>query len=115
MKTTAIIEKGKDGTVGIYTPNINHTIVGEGNTIVEAKADFENSLQEIILSYTELDQEVPNELRDIEFEYRFGPQPRCTNRHFSPYAKSPASPKPGTIKDLTVSSSSMSGAAIYSN
>ena len=71
MKTTALIEKGKDGTYGIFTPDINHTIIGEGNTVAEAKADFENSVKEMILSYTETNREIPSELKDIEFEYKF--------------------------------------------
>lgn len=44
MKTTALIEKGKDGTFGIFTPDLNSTIIGEGNTVAEAKADFKNSV-----------------------------------------------------------------------
>lgn len=32
MKTTALIEKGKDGTFGIFTPDIQATIIGEGRT-----------------------------------------------------------------------------------
>lgn len=30
MKTTALIEMGKDGLFGIFTPDINSTIIGEG-------------------------------------------------------------------------------------
>lgn len=40
-KRTALIEKGKDGTFGIFTPDIESTIIGEGNTVAEAKADFD--------------------------------------------------------------------------
>ena len=71
MKTTALIEKGKDGTFGIFTPDINHTIIGEGNTVEEAKADFENSVREMILSYTENGNSIPKELENIEFEYQY--------------------------------------------
>jgi len=71
MKTTALIEKGKDGTFGIFTPDINHTIIGEGNTVAEAKADFVNSVEEMLLSYTETGNEIPAELKNIEFEYQF--------------------------------------------
>lgn len=69
MKTTALIEKGKDGTFGIYTPDIKATIVGEGETVAEAKADFENSVEEMIASYD--GEELPGELKDIEFEYKY--------------------------------------------
>lgn len=69
MKTIALIEKGSDGTFGIYTPKINSTIIGEGKTVNEAKADFENSVQEMISSYD--GDELPEELRGIEFEYKY--------------------------------------------
>lgn len=71
MKTVALIEKGKDGTFGIYTPNINTTIIGSGETVAEAKDDFQNSLKEIFESYEEEGEELPDELKDIEFEYKF--------------------------------------------
>ena len=71
MVTTALIEKGKDGTYGIFTPDINHTIIGDGKTVEEAKADFENSVREMILSYTETDREIPGELKDIQIIYKY--------------------------------------------
>lgn len=71
MKTTAVIEKGKDGTFGIFTPDIEHVIIGEGSTVAEAKEDFENSVEEILAYYKEEGKELPEELRDIEFEYRY--------------------------------------------
>ncbi|MDR1224247.1 MAG: type II toxin-antitoxin system HicB family antitoxin [Tannerella sp.] len=71
MKTTALIERGKDGTFGIFTPDINHTIIGDGNTVEEAVADFENSVKEMILSYTETGREIPDELKDIQFVYKY--------------------------------------------
>jgi predicted RNase H-like HicB family nuclease len=71
MKTIALIEMGKDGTFGIYTPNINSTIIGEGITVTEAKSDFENSVREIIEAYTEQGDPLPDELKDIEFEYKY--------------------------------------------
>jgi len=71
MKTTALIEKGKDGTFGIFTPDINSTIIGEGDTVSEAKADFENSVREIIQFYKEDNKELPEELKDIQFVYKY--------------------------------------------
>jgi len=71
MKTTALIEKGKDGTYGIFTPDINSTIIGSGDTVAEAKEDFENSIKEIIEFYKEDCIELPEELKDIEFEYKW--------------------------------------------
>ncbi|MDR2087148.1 MAG: type II toxin-antitoxin system HicB family antitoxin [Dysgonamonadaceae bacterium] len=71
MITTALIERGKDGTFGIFTPDINSTIIGEGNTVEEAKADFENSVNEILQFYREDGKELPDELKDIQFVYKY--------------------------------------------
>ena len=71
MKTTALIEKGKDGTYGIFTPDIDHVIIGDGNTVEEAKADFENSVKEIKEFYFETKGELPKELQNIIFEYKY--------------------------------------------
>lgn len=69
MKTIALIEKGKDGTFGIYTPDLEHTIIGEGQSVEEAKMDFENSLKEMLASYT--DETMPDELKDLEVQYKY--------------------------------------------
>jgi len=71
MKTIALIEKGKDGTFGIFTPYLKSTIIGEGNTVAEAKADFLNSVNELMLYYKETSKQIPEELIDIEFEFKF--------------------------------------------
>jgi len=71
MVTTALIERGKDGTFGIFTPDINSTIIGEGNTVEEAKADFENSVREIFQYYEEDGIEIPDELKDVQFVYKY--------------------------------------------
>ena len=71
METTELIEKGKDGTFGVFTPDLQHTIIGEGKTVAEAKADFENSIKEIIASYTETGKQIPNELQGVEFVYKY--------------------------------------------
>jgi len=71
MKTIALVEKGKDGTFGIYTPHLQATIIGEGATVAEAKADFENSVREMLASYTKNGEEIPEELKEIEFEYKY--------------------------------------------
>ena len=71
MKTIALIEKGSDGTYGIYTPDIDHTIVGDGESVVDAKLDFELSVKEMIASYVDEGKELPEELKDIEFEFKY--------------------------------------------
>jgi len=71
MKTTALIEKGKDGTFGLFTPDLKSTIIGEGITVAEAKADFLNSVNELMLYYKETGRQIPEELLDIEFEFKY--------------------------------------------
>lgn len=71
MKTTALIEMGKDGTFGVYTPDLVSTIIGEGSSVAEAKADFERTVQEVIASYKEIQEELPEELIDLTFEYKY--------------------------------------------
>jgi len=71
MKTIVLIEKGKDGRFGIFTPDIESTIIGEGATVSEAKYDFENSVKEIIESFTESGKPLPEELLHIEFVYKY--------------------------------------------
>ena len=71
MKTVALIEMGKDGTFGIYTPSIESTIIGEGASVEEAKSDFENSVREVLAMYADNQEELPEELKDISFEYKY--------------------------------------------
>ena len=70
-KSTALIEMGKDGTFGIFTPDTQSTIIGEGKTIAEAKADFENSVREIIQFCEEDGIEEPDDLKNITFVYKY--------------------------------------------
>lgn len=69
MKTIAMIERGLDGTYGIYTPYLKSTIIGEGDTIREAKADFENSVREVLELFKP--GEDKGEFENLEFEYRY--------------------------------------------
>lgn len=71
MRTTALIEKGKDGTFGIFTPDLKSTIIGEGKTVAEAKEDFNNSVNEVLLYFQESGKEAPGELQNIEFEFKY--------------------------------------------
>jgi len=71
MKTKALIEMGKDGSFSIFTPDLESTIWGEGNTVAEAKHDFLNSYKEVLLSYQENNKKPPNELQNLEFVYQY--------------------------------------------
>ncbi|MBQ5923216.1 MAG: type II toxin-antitoxin system HicB family antitoxin [Alistipes sp.] len=71
MKKTALIEKGKDGRYTIYSADIASTIIGDGDTVAEAKSDFENTLREVIEAYAEDGEDLPEELQGVEFEYKY--------------------------------------------
>lgn len=71
MKATALIEKGKDGSFTIFTPDLKSTIIGEGDTVLEAKADFENTVKEVLETYEETGEPIPEELQNITFEYKY--------------------------------------------
>lgn len=71
MKTRALIEKTKDGGYSIFTPDVDHTIIGVGATLEVAKRDFENSVAEMQAAYTERGFAVPPELLISDFEYQF--------------------------------------------
>lgn len=70
MKTIALIEKDKNG-FGIFTPDLESTIIGEGKSVEEAKADFMNSYKEVRDSYIENGEAVPEELIDLEFTFKY--------------------------------------------
>ena len=71
-KTRVIIEKGKDGSFGLYTPDTKcTTLIGEGNTVEEAKEDFNICYQEILDYYKEENKPIPEELQNLQFEYEY--------------------------------------------
>ena len=70
-KRTALIEIGKDGTFGVFSPDIKSVIFGEGNTVSEAKADFENSVREIIQFCQEDGVQDPDDLKNVTFVYKY--------------------------------------------
>lgn len=69
MKTVALIEKTEAGKYSIYTPDLDSTIIGLGDSVADAKSDFENSVKEILDSYA--GETLPTELQNIEFDYKF--------------------------------------------
>jgi len=71
MKTIALIEKGENGTFGIFTPDLKSTIIGEGKTVAEAKADFENSVHEVTKAFLEHGEKLPKEIQGLTFEYKY--------------------------------------------
>lgn len=71
MKALIIIERGQDGTYSAYPAKLKTTIIGEGETAEAAKADFLNSYKEIKQYYLEVGEQMPAELKDLDFEYKY--------------------------------------------
>lgn len=70
MKAIAVIERGADGTYGVFieSDNVPFGILGDGKTVAEAIADFNNSLREMREYYAETGKEFPE---DLEFEFKY--------------------------------------------
>lgn len=65
------IEKDSDGTYIAYNENGDgFVLLGRGNTVAEARADFANSMMEVAESQVERGNTVP-EILTAEPEYRF--------------------------------------------
>ena len=68
-KIVVVIEKNQNG-LGAFSSNTEKAvIIGEGYSVQEVKADFLNSFQEVLECYRDMGEDVPEELRDPEFEY----------------------------------------------
>lgn len=69
-KVLVLIEKDDNG-FGAFTANTKSTIIGEGKSVEEAKADLMNSYREVVEVYAEMGKPLPEELKDPEFEYTY--------------------------------------------
>lgn len=70
-KAIVLIERGEDGSYGMYAPDLKNVIIGTGDTVEQAKEDFEEGYREMVETYQEDGVPVPEELKDLEFEYRY--------------------------------------------
>lgn len=72
MKIDAFIEKGLDGTYDVHfgedKKGITFGLLGQGNTVQEAIADFYNSRDEIKEIYNESGKPFPE---DLEFVFKY--------------------------------------------
>jgi predicted RNase H-like HicB family nuclease len=70
-KIKAFIERGNDGTYGVYVDlednTLNYGIIGDGNTVQEAIEDFKNSYREM----KELHEIEDLPFVETEFEYHY--------------------------------------------
>lgn len=69
-RATVIIEKDENG-FSAFIDGIDSTIIGEGVSVAEAKADLDNSYKEVLASYLENGEAVPEELQDLSFDYKY--------------------------------------------
>ena len=71
MKVKAFIERGSDGTYGIYIDlnedRLTYGIIGDGNTVREAIDDFRNSYNEMREYY----EEINKPFTEAEFEFHY--------------------------------------------
>jgi len=71
MKVKAFIERGNDGSFGVYVDlennTLNYGIIGEGKTIKEAIDDFHNSYKEM----KELYLSESKHFEEAEFEFKY--------------------------------------------
>lgn len=69
-KSRAIIETDRNNKYGVVSIDLPHyCIIGEGDTIAEAKQDFEKSINELYDDFTP--ETLPEELRDLQFVYKY--------------------------------------------
>lgn len=71
MKVKASIERGNDGSYGVYVDlkdnTLNYGIIGEGKTVPEAIDDFRNSYKEMKDLYTSENKH----FEEAEFEFKY--------------------------------------------
>ena len=69
MKVKVIIERGNDGSYGAYigSNNVSFGIIGDGETVQDAKNDFLNSYEEMKDYYTENNKN----FTECEFQFQF--------------------------------------------
>ena len=71
MKVKAFIERGNDGSYGVYVDledtTLNYGIIGDGKTVTEAIDDFHNSYKEMKDSYASENKY----FEEAEFEFKY--------------------------------------------
>ncbi len=69
-RARVIIEKDEVG-FSAFIDGIDSTIIGEGVNVAEAKADLESSYKEVLASYIENGEAIPEELQELSFDYKY--------------------------------------------
>jgi hypothetical protein len=71
IKVKAFIERGSDGTYGIYVDldenRLNYGVIGDGKTVNEAVQDFYGCYEDMKLSFRKDNQH----FQEVEFEFHY--------------------------------------------
>ena len=70
MKTLVIIERDKAG-YSAYTNDLSIILHGSGESVQEAKDEMMSCYRDVLDYYAESDEPVPDELKDLTFEYKY--------------------------------------------
>lgn len=72
MKTVAIVEMWDDKTISVYVPEFDgFNLNGQGKSVDEAKRSLHECIDDYITMLKEQGNEVPEELKNVEFEYKY--------------------------------------------
>lgn len=72
MKTVAIVEMWDDKTISVYVPEFDgFNLNGQGKSVDEAKRSLHECIDDYITMLKEQGNEVPGELKNVEFEYKY--------------------------------------------
>ena len=70
MKALVIIEKDEKGYTA-FTDNLSTVLHGSGSTVEEAKEELMAGYKDIILYHEDEGTSVPDELKDLSFEFKY--------------------------------------------
>ena len=70
MKALVIIEKDEKGYTA-FTDNLSTILHGSGTTVEEAKEELMAGYKDIISYYEGEGKSIPNELKDLSFEFKY--------------------------------------------
>ena len=72
MKTVAIVEMWDDKTISVYVPEFDgFNLNGQGKSVDGAKRSLHECIDDYITMLKEQGNEVPGELKNVEFEYKY--------------------------------------------
>ena len=70
MKALVIIEKDENG-FGAFTDNLETVLHGSGATVQEAKEELLSGYEDVLASFAERGEAIPDELQNLTFEYKY--------------------------------------------